>query len=112
MNNLLDNFLIKHCEEDIEKYTELLKDRKFNLRHLKFQQIMGKRHDPAYREFFTDMYNYSGIDETKTNFDAWLLQPKWWNEYAEVESANEAITNIISFYEYELTREGGNQYGW
>ena len=111
MQNLLDNFLIKHCEEDIQKYTELLKDRKFNLRHLKFQAIMGKKYDQDYREFFTDLYNYSGLAD-QIPFDGWLLQPKWWDEYAEVESANMAITNIIDFYEVELNREGGNQYGW
>ena len=112
MENLYENFLIKYCEDDIKKHTEILNDRKWKLRHLKFQAIMGKRNDPAYRMFFIDLYNYSGIDETKTTFDAWLLQPKWWNSYAEEERINDAMTNIIDFYEAELYREGGNQYGW
>ena len=47
-----DNFLIKYCEEQIEKHTEILNDRKWKLKHLKFQAIMGKREDLVYRDVF------------------------------------------------------------
>ena len=111
MENLYDNFLIKYCEEEIEKHTEILDDRKWKLKHLKFQAIMGKREDPIYREFFTDLYNYSGLADV-VPFDEWLIKPKWYEEYYNTECEKLAMNNIIDFYEAELNREGGNQYGW
>ena len=45
MENLYDNFLIKYCEDDIKKHSEILNDRKWKLRHLKFQAIMIRHRD-------------------------------------------------------------------